>query len=67
MAWLSDNWVWIALAIGAFFLMTRMGGMGCGMGGMGHQHGGDSPPDDRTDDQTAGTSNATTHRRHGCC
>lgn len=30
MDWLSQNWIWIALAIGAFFLMTRMGG--CGMG-----------------------------------
>ncbi len=31
MEWLGQNWLWIALAIGAFFLMTRMGG-GCGVG-----------------------------------
>lgn len=30
MTWLGQNWLWIVLAIGAFFLMTRMGG--CGMG-----------------------------------
>lgn len=30
MDWLGQNWLWIALAIGAFFFMTRMGG--CGMG-----------------------------------
>jgi hypothetical protein len=34
MEWLGQNWLWIVLAIGAFFLMTRMGG-GCGMGSSG--------------------------------
>lgn len=44
MAWLGENWLWIALAIGAFFLMTRMGG--CGMGrSRGHHH----HDDDRRD------------------
>src|SRR5579863_717229 len=28
--WLSQNWVWIALAVGAYFFMTRMGGHGMG-------------------------------------
>lgn len=33
MEWLSQNWLWIVLAIGGFFLLTRMGGMGgCGIG-----------------------------------
>jgi YHS domain-containing protein len=32
MEWLSQNWLWIALAVGGFFLFTRLGGMGgCGM------------------------------------
>ncbi|MDC6177062.1 YHS domain-containing protein [Ralstonia solanacearum] len=37
MEWLTQNWYWIILALGVFFLMRR-GGMGCGMGG-GHRHG----------------------------
>lgn len=38
MDWLSQNWIWIVLAVGAFFFMTRMGG-GCGMGrSAGHHH-----------------------------
>jgi len=34
MEWLSQNWIWIAVAIGAFYLMSRMhrGGMGRSMG-----------------------------------
>lgn len=46
MAWLTQNWYWILLALGVFLLMRR-GGMGCGMGGHrrapnepgSHQHG----------------------------
>lgn len=30
MDWLSQNWIWIALAVGAIFFMTRMGGYGMG-------------------------------------
>lgn len=30
MDWLSQNWLWITLAIGAFFFMTRMHGHGTG-------------------------------------
>ncbi len=52
MNWLTQNWIWVAVAVGGFFLLTRMGGMG-GMGGCGGGHGahhdhGDSttrPPD----------------------
>lgn len=32
MDWLSQNWIWIALAVGAWFVMSRMGIGGCGMG-----------------------------------
>jgi hypothetical protein len=38
MDWLSQNWIWIALAIGAFLLFRRMGVGGCGMGGCGMGH-----------------------------
>lgn len=38
MEWFSQNWIWVALGIGALFLMTRMGG--CGMGrSASHRHG----------------------------
>ncbi|WP_287988890.1 hypothetical protein [Acidiphilium sp.] len=30
MAWLSQNWIWLVFAVGAFFMMTRMGGCGVG-------------------------------------
>lgn len=35
MQWLSQNWIWIAIAIGGFYFMSRMHGMG----GMGHSMG----------------------------
>ena len=38
MTWLTQNWICIVVAIGGFFLMTRMHGMG-GMGGCGGGHG----------------------------
>lgn len=47
MDWFTQNWIWIALAVGGFFLVTRMGGMGgCGMRhSTGQSHGGgDRPP-----------------------
>jgi len=40
MDWLSQNWIWILLFVGVYFVMMRMGG--CGMGhAMGHSHGKD--------------------------
>ena len=40
MEWLSQNWIWIAFAIGGFFLLNRMGIGGCGMSrSMGNSHG----------------------------
>jgi len=38
MNWLTQNWIWIAVAVGGFFLLTRMRGMG-GTGGCGGGHG----------------------------
>jgi hypothetical protein len=47
MNWLLQNWVWVALAIGAVWMFSRGGLAGCGMGG-GHGghggHGGQSGP-----------------------
>ena len=50
MEWLSQNWIWIIVAIGGFYFMTRMHGMGHGIGhSMGHAYrgDGDSPPANR--------------------
>lgn len=53
MDWLSQNWSWIAIAVGGFFLMTRMGGsLGGGCCGMGQSmnqspQSSNSPPTDR--------------------
>lgn len=48
MNWLYQNWIWIVLVIGGFFLMARLGGMGrYGAGrSAGHRHGtsNDNPP-----------------------
>lgn len=41
MEWLTQNWIFVAAAVGIFLLMRR-GGMGCGHAGGGH-HGGTSP------------------------
>jgi YHS domain-containing protein len=41
MNWLLQNWVWVALAIGAVWMFRRGGLAGCGMGGHG-SHGGQS-------------------------
>ncbi len=62
MSWLSQNWIWILLALGMVFMMRR-GGMGCGMG---HAH---------TDKKTVAPAQAGSqpaesaqqHRHRGCC
>lgn len=51
MAWLSQNWLWVAIAIGFFYLMTRMHGGGHGMSrSFGYRGGGrnDPPAGDRS-------------------
>lgn len=48
MEWLSQNWIWIIVAIGVIYFMTRMHGVGQGMGhAMGRGYGGAGPPADR--------------------
>lgn len=46
MDWLAQNWVWIALAVGAAWMLGRGGLAGCGMGGHGSHaaHGGGAGP-----------------------
>lgn len=54
MTWLSHNWIWILVAIGFFYFMIRMHGMGHGMGhSMGRSYGRDLPTNRRADFTTA--------------
>lgn len=72
MEWLSQNWIWLALAIGAVWLLSRMrhgSAMGGCCGGMAHEgphearkaEGGDTPPPAVKD-----AGDTASHRR-GCC
>ena len=47
MGWLTQNWVWIVVAIGLIWMMRRGGMPGCGMGHAGHG-GGSSPSESGT-------------------
>ncbi|HAM55819.1 MAG TPA: hypothetical protein DD417_16250 [Elusimicrobia bacterium] len=33
--WITANWIWLVLALGAGWFLLRRGGAGCGMGGHG--------------------------------
>ena len=60
MNWLAQNWIWVAVAVGGFFLMTRMHGMG-GMGGCGGGHGANGHGDStRTPPGASGADPGTT-------
>lgn len=37
MEWLTQNWVWVLLAVGVLLMMSRGGMAGCGMGGHAHR------------------------------
>ena len=70
MNWLSQNWLWILLAIGVVFMMRR-GGMGCGMG---HAHHGPQEGNKSSGGTTerpaepkeARGEDAGSHRHRGC-
>ena len=71
MDWLTQNWMWIALALLALF-MVRRGGMGCGMG-HGHVRSrapaierGDSASGDSTPRASEGANGTAKAHRHGC-
>ncbi|MBS2132156.1 YHS domain-containing protein (plasmid) [Burkholderia thailandensis] len=71
MQWLSQNWIWIALAIGVFFMMRHHGGMGYGMGSR-HRHGshraydgGDSGSNDPVSGKPVDLSKAVTTQFDG--
>lgn len=56
MDWLTQNWGWIVLALGAIWLFSRGGMAGCGMGGHGSHagHGGGPARDDNSPGATRG-------------
>jgi len=83
MEWLSQNWIWLALAGGAFWFFSRgkHGGM---MGGCcGHRAAHNGPPQDdgtqgtdaenppiRAQEAAQGSNRMTSNHRHrhgGCC
>jgi len=77
--WITANWIWIVLALGAGWFLLRRGGAGCGMGGHGRHHGSApmakeldtdrSPSSVKHDEQlTKGAGSAGgPRRRGGCC
>lgn len=81
MAWLSQNWIWLVLGVGALFMMSRgLVGLGAGAHAV-HGHGnsgvratGDGELSEiATVADTAGARAKSAqaapkaHRRHGCC
>ncbi len=77
--WITANWLWILLAVGAAWFLLRRGGMGCGMGG-GRGHGGAHPLENGAEPRVDGPgsggegdreAHATpargSHRHGGCC
>ncbi len=71
--WITANWIWILLALGAGWFFLRRGGAGCGMGGHERQRGAASRAEelergDADEHSTASAGSATGSRRHrGCC
>lgn len=71
MDWITQNWLWIALGVGAVFFMSRMGG--CGMSRSGadrHDGGSNTEPPASSGTGSAGSDQDNQQRRthqHGCC
>jgi hypothetical protein len=72
MDWITQNWLWIALGIGAVFFMSRMGGCGMGhSGGHHHDNGGSTAAPPASGAAGSGESQDGREQRrphrHGCC
>ena len=77
--WITANWIWIVLALGAGWFLLRRGGASCGIGGHGRHHGSapmakgldaDRSPSSANHDEhlTKGAASAGgPRRRGGCC
>ncbi len=58
MDFLSQNWIWLVIAIGGYLLLARMGIGGCGMGHS-HGHGHAGSDSGATDDKSNGRGAAS--------
>lgn len=72
MEWLSQNWVWIVVAVGVVWLFARMrpgGGMmgGCGGHDMAHEGPAQDASKKEVADQGAKPAETTHRHRGGCC
>lgn len=71
MEWLSQNWIWIVVAVGAVWLFARMRQGGFMGGGRGHDMAHEGPPQDASKKEAAdqGAKPAASSHRHrgGCC
>jgi hypothetical protein len=77
--WITANWIWLLLALGAGWFLLRRRGAGCGMGGHGSHHESaprtkrldtDAPGSsgDHDEHMTKGAGSGGGSRRHrGCC
>lgn len=69
MEWLSQNWVWILVAVGVVWLFARMR-QGGAMGGCGHDMAHEGPPQEASKeagDQSAKPAASSHRHRGGCC
>ena len=68
MEWLSQNWIWIVVAVGVVWVFARMrqGGF---MGGCGHDMAHEGPPKDASKKADKDAQPAASSHRHrgGCC
>lgn len=78
--WITGNWIWIVLGLGALWFVFRQGGMGCGMSGHDSHGRSDSARNGQVGESDEGRaaghhgnverpegSAHATHRRGGCC
>ena len=70
MEWLSQNWIWILVAVAAVWFFSRMRHCGS-MGGCGHEMAREGPPQDAAkkaaDDKEAKPAGSSHQHRGGCC
>ena len=59
--WITANWIWLVLALGAGWFLLRRGGAGCGMGG--HRRHDESAPMAKGLDTDVSTSTVN-HEEH---
>lgn len=69
MDWIVQNWLWLALGVGAVFFMSRMGGCGMSHSG-GHRQEASARAEPPAAAGPTGLDQSNHQRqthRHGCC